>query len=106
MSSAITPETRKFLQFVSQARKEQLKSLFCYATVKQLNAVFEIILNYLAGNIQQDRKFDNRKSLFKTLTSKKLHCPERDSFCVRAKYIELYYRLLLNYGIKVYNFAI
>ena len=72
MSSAITPETRTFLQFLSQARKEQLKSLFCYATLKQLNAVFEIILNYLAGNIQQDKKFDKRTNLFKTLTSKQI----------------------------------
>ena len=72
MSSAITAETRTFLQFLSQTSKDQLKSLFCYATVKQLNAVFEIILNYLAGNIQQDKKFDKRTNLFKTLTSKKV----------------------------------
>jgi hypothetical protein len=72
MSSNITPETRIFLQFLSQAKKDQVKSLFCYASVKQLNAVFEIILNYLAGNIQQDKHFDKRSNLFKTLATKKV----------------------------------
>ena len=99
MSSAITPETRTFLQFLSQARKEQLKSLFCYATVKQLNAVFEIILNYLAGNIQQDRKFDKRQNLFKTLTDRKFALSrKRRILCTSTEYRQVIQTLVKSWG--------
>jgi hypothetical protein len=71
MSSSITPETTDFLRILSGARKQHIKTIFCGATKKQLEAIFEIIVNYLAGNLPEQDTFKRRYSLFKTLSDRK-----------------------------------
>jgi hypothetical protein len=59
-----------FIKFLAVATPTQLEFAFSTATNKQLKAVCEIVLNYLAGNLTSTKKFEHRSDLLRTLASK------------------------------------
>ena len=63
-------EQKAFINYLSVAKPDQLKNLLRSASGKELTAVWEILLNYLSGNIESDIDFSQRKDFLKTLASK------------------------------------
>jgi hypothetical protein len=61
---------KAFIHYLAVAYPVQLKSLLHSASEAELTAVWEILVNYLAGNIRSEFDFTQRTAFLKTLASR------------------------------------
>jgi hypothetical protein len=95
MPSSITPQTINFLRVLSVAQKHEIKPILCKASKKELEAIFEIIINYLAGNLPEEEIFKRRHSLLQTLADKKFPLSrKRLILCQSVQYRNVIHKLV------------
>lgn len=72
MSKVVT--NQDFLRYLCNCKKNQQKSLIKYASKEQINAICEIILNILNGNLKIDekqyKKLNSKKKVLRQLVNK------------------------------------
>jgi hypothetical protein len=87
---------KAFIHYLAVAYPVQLKNLLQSASEAELTTVWEILVNFLAGNIKSDLDFSQRTDFLKTLASKSVNIQRKRIILDRSRVYRSVLQRLIN----------